>query len=619
MSNLSSQTSLLTLGLPLGVNTLTQKPYQTLIPSYTTTSSPNPLFPSTTLGRQNFPPELFRPLATPITEPQKTNHQAVIKIGSNTGSLTLILGKINLIYRESDKFNLGEGLSKEKDEKKLKLEEGLSEQQDKKKLKKDNIDYSLNTMERWAQIMKLYGITECEIVATESLRAASDGQEYLNQAIKILNAANPSMVINNRIIPAQEEAELSIETVKSQLGPEIKSGYIVDYGGASCEISKVTGNELATGDNGKGVFSSLKIGAHPLIAELKKLNQEEELWGKDLSDLIRQLKPQITEELNTLNFINNQGDGKAAKENRETLYLIGGSLRKAGESIMEKGETLNDINLDRKTILGKLIKRQNSLLETIQANHERSEVKRLDHLKDLVSNLALISLLEKMPKKTEIKFIENGMVDALISREAKEQGLDLSILGPLRPFGPIATLDLEKGVKLGKWLTKWIQAILPEKELSDKEKSTINSAATYSYLYPTNTNTSEANRIKESLADMLDKKENKDQILNILIPSMTGKDSINTSGTPESNFNKLTAQVLKLAKLISFNNPEILDYFKLSKNPQDNEISLKSEPETPENILKLTNGGKVDQALGRINKIYNEITKKITQELTKYT
>jgi hypothetical protein len=93
MSNLSSQTSLLTLGLPLGVNTLTQKPYQTLIPSYTTTSSPNPLFPSTTLGRQNFPPELFRPLATPITEPQKTNHQAVIKIGSNTGSLTLILGK----------------------------------------------------------------------------------------------------------------------------------------------------------------------------------------------------------------------------------------------------------------------------------------------------------------------------------------------------------------------------------------------------------------------------------------------------------------------------------------------------------------------------------------------
>jgi hypothetical protein len=291
---------------------------------------------------------------------------------------------------------------------------------------------------------------------------------------------------------------------------------------------------------------------------------------------------------------------------------------------MEKGETLNDINLDRKTILGKLIKRQNSLLETIQANHERSEVKRLDHLKDLVSNLALISLLEKMPKKTEIKFIENGMVDALISREAKEQGLDLSILGPLRPFGPIATLDLEKGVKLGKWLTKWIQAILPEKELSDKEKSTINSAATYSYLYPTNTNTSEANRIKESLADMLDKKENKDQILNILIPSMTGKDSINILKNAESNLSKLTAQLLKLAKLISFNNPEILNYFELTKNPETNKISLENKSSTSpgidqQDIHKLTNGGKVDQALGRINKIYNEITKKITQELTKYT
>jgi hypothetical protein len=202
-----------------------------------------------------------------------------------------------------------------------------------------------------------------------------------------------------------------------------------------------------------------------------------------------------------------------------------------------------------------------------------------------------------MPEKTKIKFIENGMVDALISREARE-----------------------KGVKLAEWLTKWIETILPEK-LSEEQKSTINSAAIYSYQDASNINSniSGANRIKKLLAVTLDGKENKDQILNILIPSMTGKDSINTSGTPESNFNKLTAQVLKLAKLISFNNPEILDYFKLTKNPQDNEISLKSELETPENILKLTNGGKVDQALGRINKIYNEITKKITQELTKYT
>jgi hypothetical protein len=85
---------------------------------------------------------------------------------------------------------------------------------------------------------------------------------------------------------------------------------------------------------------------------------------------------------------------------------------------------------------------------------------------------------------------------------------------------------------------------------------------------------------------------------------MTGKDSINTSNTPESNLSKLTAQVLKLAKLISFNNPEILTHFKLTKNPVNNEISLENESETPANISKLANGGKVAQALGRINKIY---------------
>ncbi|MFM7458050.1 MAG: hypothetical protein ACKO3R_05260, partial [bacterium] len=209
------------------------------------------------------------------------------------------------------------------------------------------------------------------------------------------------------------------------------------------------------------------------------------------------------------------------------------------------------------------------------------------------------------------------MVDALISKEAEKIGLDLSNLGTQKPFSPIAILDQDtftKGAKLAEWLAKWINTILPEKELSEEEKSTINSAATCSYLYPTNTNTSEANRIKKFLAVMLDGKANKDQILNILIPSMTGKDNINTLNTTESLFNKLTAQVLKLAKLISFNNPEILNHFKLTK--ENNEISLeKSSPSL--DIHKLTNGGKVAQALGRINKIYKEITKKISLELTK--
>ncbi|MFM7457894.1 MAG: hypothetical protein ACKO3R_04445, partial [bacterium] len=235
---------------------------------------------------------------------------------------------------------------------------------------------------------------------------------------------------------------------------------------------------------------------------------------------------------------------------------------------MEKGETLKDIKLSRDKLLEKLEERQDKLIATIQANNDRSEVKRLDHLKDLVSSLALISLLGKMPSETKVKFIESGMVDALISKEAEKIGLDLSDLGTQKPFSPITILDqdtLAKGTKLAEWLAQWINTILPGKKLSEEEKNTMHSAATYSYLYPSNTNTSEANRIKKLLAVMLDGKENKDQILNILIPSMTGKDSINTSNTTESLFNKLTAQVLKLAKLISFNNPEILNHFKLTK------------------------------------------------------
>ncbi|MFM7457895.1 MAG: hypothetical protein ACKO3R_04450 [bacterium] len=227
--------------------------YPTSIPPIVNITSVSPLSPLGSRHTFPTPSALSQPL-TPITKPEKINHlQAIIKIGSNTGSLT-ITDLVNN-YTESDKFNLGEDLSGE----------------GKKELKPENIEYSLKTMERWAQIMKLYGIAECQIVATKSLRAASDGQTYLDKAKKILNDANRSMVINDRIILPQEEAELSIKTVKSQLGPKIEDGYVVDYGGASCEISEVLNNELATGGNGKGVFSSLKIGTHPLIAELKKI------------------------------------------------------------------------------------------------------------------------------------------------------------------------------------------------------------------------------------------------------------------------------------------------------------------------------------------------------------
>jgi hypothetical protein len=273
-----------------------------LFPSSTVTSTFTPNLLPPTAPTPSFLTALSRPLATQVTEPQKTNHlQAIIKIGSNTGSIT-ITDLVNQYYLESDKFN---------------LVEGLSEQNSEKKLKPENSEYSLETMERWAQILKLYGIEKCQIVATESLRAASDGQEYLDQATGILNAANPSMVISDRIIKPQEEAELSIETVKSQLGQSLRNGYVVDYGGASCEISKVIDNQLATGKQREGLFSSLKIGAHPLIAQLKELNRGEELWGKDLSGLIPQLKQYITEKLDTLRFIDGEENSKAAKKKQK--------------------------------------------------------------------------------------------------------------------------------------------------------------------------------------------------------------------------------------------------------------------------------------------------------------
>ena len=271
-----------------------------LFPSSTVTSTFTPNLLPPTAPTPSFLTALSRPLATQVTEPQKTNHlQAIIKIGSNTGSIT-ITDLVNQYYLESDKFNLGEGLI------------GQGE----KKLKPENSEYSLGTMERWAQILKLYGIEKCQIVATESLRAASDGQEYLNQATGILNAANPSMVISDRIIPPQEEAELSIETVKSQLSPSLRNGYVVDYGGASCEISKVIDNQLATGKQGEGLFSSLKIGAHPLIAKLKELNRGQELWGKDLSGLIPQLKQYITEKLDTLSLLMEKRIAKLLKKRK---------------------------------------------------------------------------------------------------------------------------------------------------------------------------------------------------------------------------------------------------------------------------------------------------------------
>ncbi|MCH2227239.1 MAG: hypothetical protein MK033_05645 [Candidatus Caenarcaniphilales bacterium] len=261
----------------------------------------------------------------PIRDQNLENTIGLIKIGSNTVKL-IITDLISGKYNESAKVNLGKGLVRG----------------EKLPLDTDAKDNTRIMMRRFAQILK-NKVSGVHILATESMRASEDGEEFLQDIISILDeiinedkVGNQKIKIERVLVEPEREARLTVESLNAEFNGNIpKSGLMIDFGGASCEfcpfeknnetgkaeVKKIRDQES---DDLKAVFKSLGIGAHPLNEKLK-----------DLDNDFAKFEAFVEEELKDVDFMNSK---------TSNLYLIGGEFRGAAEDVMEEGTSLHSLS-----------------------------------------------------------------------------------------------------------------------------------------------------------------------------------------------------------------------------------------------------------------------------------
>ena len=105
------------------------------------------------------------------------------------------------------------------------------------KLSDEAMSRSYQALQACAQRIEARGPIAIGCVATQACRAASNGQTFLNRIEKDLG-------LKFEIIPAEEEAKLSVLGCASLLEPEADVALIVDIGGGSTELSWVSPKDV---------------------------------------------------------------------------------------------------------------------------------------------------------------------------------------------------------------------------------------------------------------------------------------------------------------------------------------------------------------------------------------
>lgn len=153
--------------------------------------------------------------------PDKTP-TAVIDIGSNSVRLVIYDGKTRTplpLVNEKVLCGLARGIQ----------ETGA--------LYKEGKALALGALERFARLLKAYGVKQCEIVATSAMRDATDGPAFAAQIKKKFG-------FTVSIISGQKEAQLAASGVLATLTHA--SGVIGDMGGGSLELATLHKTGLAT-------------------------------------------------------------------------------------------------------------------------------------------------------------------------------------------------------------------------------------------------------------------------------------------------------------------------------------------------------------------------------------
>ncbi len=202
------------------------------------------------------------------------NHRiGVIDVGSNSVRLVVFDGAIrspSYFYNEKVMAGLGLDLTKS----------GRLHPEGKKR--------ALRALRRFHKIANRMDLTSLAAVATEAVRAASDGPEFCQQ---VLDETGIELVL----ITGDQEASLSAQGVL--LGWPKASGLVCDIGGASMELAAINSGKITK-------TRTSKLGPMSVLGRFDVSKQQDNYIDKELANLT---------------------DGFAL--GAQTLFLVGGSWR----------------------------------------------------------------------------------------------------------------------------------------------------------------------------------------------------------------------------------------------------------------------------------------------------
>ncbi len=206
-----------------------------------------------------------RPLAldAPLVDRRVQPHVAVVDIGSNSVRL-MVYDSLSRApfprFNEKSLCGLGEGLDQTG------------------RLSDRSIQATLRAMHRYAKIARAMEVERIDVIATEAVRRAANGQALIDQIVATTG-------LTPRILAGAEEARFAALGVIA--GFYRPRGLIGDMGGGSLEVAEVVDDEVGE----RSV--SLPLGALPVGALLREHGRDAKQQVDDI--LGNQLPPMLTE------------------------------------------------------------------------------------------------------------------------------------------------------------------------------------------------------------------------------------------------------------------------------------------------------------------------------------
>jgi exopolyphosphatase/guanosine-5'-triphosphate,3'-diphosphate pyrophosphatase len=325
---------------------------------------------------------------------------AIIDIGSNSIRMVIydeIARFPRIVIDEKAECHLAEGLAMN----------GV--------FKKENLEKAYENIRRFAALLDISKIDERYILATSACREATDAKEFIREVEKILNT-------KVSVISGEEEALLSAEGVIVEM-PDAE-GVVADLGGGSLELSLVTNDKNAEGEQQSPEITectSFKLGYHTMLdIELSK--------GFNPSQMQKYLMNALSE-------------AKAYKEKKvETLYLVGGRWKR-----------LARLHMASKDYPLKII----SNYEVSSA--EMKEFLKLDNVFSALRLTALLlTTLLKVTGVKKIVFCTSGIREGYIYSLLKEKVKRYDPL--IEAVLKITKLKSKESLKRAKEISRWIES-----------------------------------------------------------------------------------------------------------------------------------------------------------------